>query len=120
MAQGIKLPLRSKNGRLVLASGDTYIEQLIATAMGSGDSDNPFQDLGLGEFMLFEINDELTEGEIRARVIAAFETLERDQLARLESLSFSSENEEKFMQLNYRNLETGRREELNVPIPGDE
>ena len=119
MAKGIKLPLETKNGRLVMLGGDGYIEQLIFAALGSGDSDNPFQDLGLGEFMIFDINDQITEGEIRKRVEAAFETLDRDQLARLENLTFQTEAEEKRMLLGYRNLETGKREDLEVPIPGD-
>jgi hypothetical protein len=117
MAKGIKLPTSAKNGRLELLGGDAYIEQLIAVAMGEGDSDNPFQDLGLGEFMIFDINDALPDGVIRERVRAAFATLERDQLAKLERLEFTTSGVEKTMSVWYKNLETGRRDEIEVPLP---
>lgn len=116
MAKGIKLPLTAKNGRLVLATGDAYIEQLIYTGLGSGDSDNPFQDLGLGEFMIFDINDQIPEGEIKRRVEAVFDVLNRDQLAMLEAIEFQIDGADKKMNLGYRNLETGKREDLEVPI----
>lgn len=117
MARGIELPTRAVNGRLKLLSGDQYIDQLVAVALGDGDSDNPFQDLGLGEFMIFGINDSLTDGEINTRVQAAFELLETDQLAQLKSISFESRAEVKIMFLEYINLETGKRRELEVPLP---
>lgn len=117
MARGIRLPMKAKNGRLVMLGGDAYIEQLIFAALGNNDSENPFQDIGLGEFMIFGINDRLTEGQIRKRVVAAFDTLRRDQLATLEELTFESVEEEKMMVIGYRNLETGKREAVEVPIP---
>jgi len=117
MARGIELPTRAVNGRLKLLSGDQYVDQLVLTALGDGDSDNPFQDLGLGEFMIFGINDALGEGEIRARVRSAFTLLEADQLAQLQQVSFESRAEEKIMFLEYINLETGKRRELEVPLP---
>lgn len=117
MAKGIKLPLRAVNGRLELLGGDAYIEQLIFTALGSGESDNPFQDIGLGEFMIFDLNDKMTEGHIAERVRAVFATLERDQLARLEELSFKSVEGDKKMHLGYENLETGKRDDIEVPLP---
>lgn len=116
MATGIALPLRAVNGRLMLLSGDGYIEQLVKTAMGSSESSNPFQDVGLGEFMIFDINDALTEGVIRQRVVRVFASLERDQLARLVSLAFEGIGSEKVMQVVYDNLETGYRSEVDVPL----
>lgn len=117
MAKGIKLPTSAKNGRLELLGGDAYIEQLIAVALSDGESDNPFQDIGLGEFMIFDINDPLPDGVIRERVRAAFATLEHDQLAKLERVEFTTSGAEKMMAIWYKNLETGRRDELEVPLP---
>jgi len=124
MAKGIKIPLSVKAGRLEQLGGDEYIEQLIMTALGDNESDNPFQDIGLGTFMIFGINDSYTEGEIRERVIQVFESLETDQLAKLASddkaLTFEKRiGEGKLvMFLEYINLETQEQRELEVPIPG--
>jgi predicted nucleic acid-binding OB-fold protein len=116
MAQGIKLPTTIKNGRLELVSGDKYIRQLVETALGDGESENPFQDIALGEFMIFEINDPLVEGRIRERVESAFKSLERDKLAKLVTMNFEREGAEATMYLTYEDLETGAREELEFPL----
>ena len=118
MAQGIKLPTTVKNGRLELVSGNAYIRQLVETALGDSESENPFQDLGWGEFMIFDLNDELLEGKIEQRVVSAFKTLERDQLARLQSISFTRNGHVLRMFLEYDDLETGVRTELDFNFEG--
>ena len=117
MARGIELPTRAVNGRLKLLSGDAYIEQLVMVALGDNDSENPFQEIGLGEFMIFGINDAQEDGEIRMKVKRVFSLLEADQLARLKTLSFETSGSDKLMFLDYINLETGQRREVEVPIP---
>lgn len=120
MATGILLPAKTENGRLLKLSGDDYIEQLVMIGLLGNQSDNPFQDIGLGDF-IFEINDGVSEGEIRAQIVTMFEILERDQLAALEDpdsdLSFSRVEGELFAELTYTNLETQERPEISVPIP---
>lgn len=121
MAQGIEVPLRVRNGRLAKLSGDDYIDQLVRVAFLGMDSDNPFQTLGLGEFMIFGVNDRMTEGEIRDRVVLIFESFKRDQLARIDDpesdIIFRHEGENLYMDLVYINMETQERPELSVPIP---
>lgn len=123
MAQGIRLPLEAKNGRLRLLSSDAYIEQIIVTALGDNESENPFQNIGLGEFMIFGINDSYTESEIRERVEQIFESLETDQLATLDSedkaLTFKRDKGTGRLKmfLSYTNLETQEQNEIEVPIP---
>jgi len=85
--------------------------------MGNGDSDNAFQwGIGLGESMIFGINDPLSEGDIRQRALRALKSLEIDQLAEFSDLSFRTEGAEKFMDLGYNNLETGARIEVEIPL----
>jgi hypothetical protein len=121
MARGIRLPARAKAGRLELLGGDEYIEQLIRTGLGSPDSDNPWNVNGLGEFMIFDINDASTAGSIRRRVEAIFKSLKRDQLADLPrsgGLSFYQTDEgELRLRVAYKNLENGSRRVLEVPVP---
>jgi hypothetical protein len=121
MAQGATIPAKIRNGRLVKISGNEYIRQLLMLAFGEGESDNPFQDLGLGEFMIFAINDAESEGDIRPRVERMFESFERDQLARLDNpaddIEFFQSEADKYMVVRYRDLETQERVEVEVPIP---
>lgn len=124
MAQGLKLPLEAADGRLVKLSGDEYIEQLVRTAFLSGDSDNPFQDGGFSEKMIFQINDSTTDGEIRQMAKAIFASLEQDQLAKIatgqNAIRIVTEGEERHLEVTYVNMETGGRVELEVPLPGGE
>lgn len=121
MAQGAIIPSVVRNGRLVKISGNEYIRMLLMLAFGEGESDNPFQDLGLGEFMIHGINDAESEGEIRPRVERMFLSFERDQLARLDNpaddIEFFQAEGDKFMIVRYWDLETQERTEVEVPIP---
>lgn len=125
MAKGITLPITVKNGRFVLSEGDDYIYQLVMRALGEGESDNPFQDIGLGEFMTFDINDKQSNGLIRSRIKAIFTELESDQLAKLRTdvpgVVFEEDRgplgNEKRVLIRYVNIETQERRELDVPIP---
>lgn len=121
MAQGISVPLKTKNGRLQLVSGDAYIDMLVRIALGDNQSDNPFQDIGLGaERWIFGINDGMAEGEIKTAVLSVFESLERDQLAKIKQSDIKFDRSEEGvlkMDLAYTNIETQERVELEVPIP---
>ncbi|KKN81440.1 hypothetical protein LCGC14_0320530 [marine sediment metagenome] len=122
--KGIELPVRVVNGRFKLLSSDEYVDQLIRVALGNTDSENPFNPDGLGEFMIFALNDEQIEGEIEERVRTVFRILERDQIARLGRESPIRFEEdvvkpgEKIMFIDYVNLETGGRREVDLPLSG--
>lgn len=124
MAQGIAVPVKVENGRMQLAKGRDYIRQLIFIALAGNDSENPWQDIGLGDYV-FGINDARTDGQIRHDIVTIFSILERDQLAKLENpdedLIFSSDNGplgvEKRITLLYTDMETQERVEIDVPLP---
>lgn len=116
--------METERGRLVKISGDDYIEQLVMIGLIGGYSRNPFQDMGLGDFMIFEINDAQTEGEIRTAIESLFEILEKDQLAKLDNpskdvkLVREDSNEGKmYAEITYVNMETQERQEIEVPVP---
>jgi hypothetical protein len=122
MACGIQVPLITKNGRLKKLYGDAYIEQLVQLALIGMESENPFQTLGLGEWMIFGINDGMTTGQIKEKVISIFDLFEADQLAKLksedESIQFKRGDEgELYMSVEYVNMETQEGKSIEVPIP---
>ncbi len=120
MAKGLQLPLQTKNGRLTAIYGDDYIDQLVKAAFLGSDSDNPFQTMGLGQWMIFGINDAMSEGEIREQVKLIFQSLQADQLARLPEdgvFSFSRDGGDLRMQVEYVNMETQERPFIEVPVP---
>lgn len=120
MARGIRIPLEARNGRLKLLYGDDYIDQLVRTAFLGSESDNPFQSLGMGEWMIFGINDAMSESEIKEHAVQIFKSFENDQLARLASssdITFNREGEQLLMGIDYINMETQERPYLEVPIP---
>lgn len=61
-----------------------HIRGLLATALGPGESGNPFQDLGLGEDMIFDPADSTTFNDVRDRIKEIFEDFERAELATLQ------------------------------------
>ena len=120
VARGIRLPVSIKHGRIALVSGDEYIRQLMVVAFGDCESDNPFEDLGLGEGMIFGVNDSMTEGEIIARIEMIMEDFAENGLASLipsDPPTFEKREGELFMELPYINLETQESDVLDLPIP---
>lgn len=117
MARGIQLPTKAVNGRWQMLSGDAYIEQLIRVALLGSESDNPFQDIGLGSDIIFDINDGLLDGEIRSKLEQVFSIFERDQLARLAAYNLEHVDGDVILVLSYINLETGARiEDVQIPL----
>ena len=118
--KGIKLPLKAKAGRLQLLGDDEYIRQLVELALGDSESTNPFQDIGLGEFMIFENNIGDVQGRVEQRLSVAFAPLERDEIARVTDsrvYSGQSGSGEMFLDVEYENMENGKRDTVTVPFP---
>ena len=109
---GIALPIKSEKGRMALLGGDRYITQIVMTALGDSESENPFQSRGFEGVNIFDINDGMQTGELQSQVEAVFAILERDQLASLVSVNFSNVGSDRFMDVQYKDLETGNRIDL--------
>lgn len=80
---GISLPVRFVNGRVVRESGTSQLQKIIMLACADEDSDNPFQDLGLGDAVVFQINDEVSAARYTTRIVDVFRRLESQGRARL-------------------------------------
>lgn len=113
MATGYSSPLRKdKGGRLKLTSGGLHLAELLMSALGDGTSDNPFQEPGLGEFMIFQIPQEQIFSQVADRIRIIFESFEDDELAKLQDSPANLQGKEGTepgtweMQVLYIDLET--------------
>lgn len=85
MGTGIH-PSYKDNGRggFLLAQGGEHIRGLFAVALGSGDSANPFQDEGLGEWFIFDPMNLSTFAPIQDKIRDIAEGFEAEELMSLQ------------------------------------
>jgi hypothetical protein len=85
MGQGIaSVWAASGRGGLFIAKDSNHISGLLSTALESGDSANPFQNIGLGEWMVFGLLDETTFTPVKERIEEIFADFEKQELASLQ------------------------------------
>jgi hypothetical protein len=120
MGTGINTVTRaSKRGGFLQATKKDHIMGLISTALGTGDSDNPFQDLGLGEKMIFDPVDYTTFVPVKDRIREIFQNFETEELAALQerpdNLQIIETTEgEVAMTVYYVDLETDEKDEMSI------
>lgn len=110
----------SGSGGLQMLSGDDLILQYIKTYAADCDSDNPFQsDLGIGSQPIFANSaDSAWKGQVRRKIEQMFRLyLERTNLARLRSLTFSvGEDGEDILDIKYLSIESDEDQSISLPI----
>lgn len=121
MAQGLEVPVSAEQGRLRIAQGEEQLKKVITLALADGDSDNPFQDLGLGNGSIFDINDQDLQAKMRQRIVRAFRRFQAEGRAMLAQGSpvfrrGGSDGEELYAVIRYINMETTDSEELELPV----
>lgn len=85
MGKGIATVISaSKRGGFRIATSDEHIFGLFLVALGSGDSANPFQELGLGERMIFNPLDMSTFAPVQDRIRDIFDDFSNQELASLQ------------------------------------
>ena len=109
-ASGISQPFRGdSDGGVALAEGEEYIRQQVLATMMPNGSDNPFQDLGIGEEAIFQ-NPASPDWKlaIRQRITRQMALLERENLARLLKVRFDrvKPSGDLSVVVSYTNLET--------------
>lgn len=69
MATGFRVPvLPGPDGKVLKLSDTRQLKQILRLALSAGEDDNPFQDLGFSEDLIFAVNDPGSVGLIRQRV----------------------------------------------------
>jgi hypothetical protein len=119
--RGLKVPCAGDGrGKLELVAGDEYLMQLLFVALGDCSSDNPFVDVGLDAGLIFDLNDEVSQGRLRERVrrvLAEFEAEGLMKLAPNRDLEVVAGAEEGELQMLVPvvMLESNRETTLRVP-----
>ena len=85
MPVGFRLPVGASNsGGMHLEDGDENDRKIIAIALGSDDNENAFQqDVGLGDFMVFAVDDPEIRGKIMNRIRRIFKRFEAQKRFKL-------------------------------------
>jgi hypothetical protein len=110
--RGLAIPVGvTKQGKSRTVTGEENDRKIIFTALGGNDNQNAFQqDPGLGNEMIFEINDEVIRARIRQRLVDVFADFDRQNRYRLAEETIEwSENEgegELVLSFDYFNVES--------------
>lgn len=110
-ASGIALPFAGdSDGGVALSEGETYVLEQVRATVHPNDSDNPFQDLGVTDFAIFQNpTDPTWRRTIRERIKRQFAILESNNLARFVRMEFAQNadrNGDYDAVITYTNLET--------------
>ncbi len=112
MPVGLNVPLGvNAAGGIALVDGDINDAKIIKLALGSDHNENAFQqDIGLGEDMVFDINDPPTRGRIQRRIQALFASFETQKRYALlpRTIKWEVDESQQVLRLEFRyvNLES--------------
>lgn len=112
MPRGLALPVRvAPWGGVLLIEGDDNDSKIISLALGSDDNENAFQqDIGLGESMIFDVDDPQLRGRVVAKIRNIFRRFEAQKRYRMlgETLRWlpGAQQGEMILEFKYINLES--------------
>lgn len=116
MATGLAVPVRvGANGGSVTVSDDDYAKQTLEIGLSGHYNANAFQqDTGLGEGMIFGLDDVSLRAAILRRLYDLFDVWESQRLFRLmrETIKWAAAAGQLFLEFKYVNLETDKIEDF--------
>lgn len=108
MPKGLKVPVGvGPDGGAALVEGDDNDLKILSLALGSDDNENAFQqNIGLGEDMIFSINDPATRSAIQRKVIEIFRRFEAQErfTIRQETITWEEDQEDQTMTMKFTYL----------------
>lgn len=124
MATGLRLPVGvDGSGGAALVSADAQDAKILSMALGDDENDNAFQqNIGLGEFMIFELPGDRTNALVLQRVKAIFRDFRAAQRFKLipESIILRDEDEQGEFSIEFKfiNLESDEEKTFSSRIIG--
>lgn len=119
MATGLRLPLGvDERGGAALEEGDDQLSKIISIALAPCGSDNPFQDLGINESIIFDLASPRTQARLKGRIERVFKRLEAEKRAKIKSLRFDFGDGELMAKITYINLESDEEKEFMKRFSG--
>jgi hypothetical protein len=112
MSVGLSLPVGvSKSGSAKIVEGEENNNKIISLALGSDDNENAFnQNIGLGDFMVFEIEDPAIRGKIINVIRKLFRNFQIQKRFRLLTDTIEWKNDsvtqELMLEFKYHDLES--------------
>jgi len=112
MPVGLAIPVTvSSTGGMRLVESDENNSKIIALALGSDENENAFQqDIGLGDFMVFALEDANIQGKILGRLRDIFKRFEAQKRFRLmtNTIEWTTDpaTQELTLQFRYLDLES--------------
>ena len=122
---GLRLPVGpNEKGRAATVTGSEFVRQTLLTAIQDCTSKNPFQDLGVDDEIIYDINDESSMADLMLRLQEIFARFEAQEIARLDNrttpISFSQDEEGEFNAvIRFVDLEADKPEEITLRLPAD-
>jgi hypothetical protein len=106
-------------GRVAQTFGNDQLEKLIATNLQDLSSGNPFQELGIGEDMVFAVAAEHLRIDLRRRIRALFKRLQladRARLAKEPDFNVNATVGELTINIDYINIEEDKPGSMSFPF----
>ena len=124
MPKGLAVPVYvNKGGGAKVQPDDTQLDKLIVLAVQEGDDDNPFQDLGLSQRIIYDINDDGSKFDVKGdveRVLKSFDgrmKLDDDGVVIAEEQNDARTSEgEMNVSFGYFNLEVDDERDFAIPF----
>lgn len=119
MAKGLTMPVGvDKSGGADLGQDNSHFDTILRLALSPGDDDNPFQNLGLDQRIIFALNDPAAQGLARQSIETIFRKYSsRAKLDTRNPITFSK-NEEGVLEVKfgYVDLDTNEVKEFTSEI----
>jgi len=112
MTTGLKVPLGvNPSGGAAVVEGDENDNKIISLALADDDNENAFQqDIGLGQRMVFDLNDPTIKPSILNRIVRIFDIFQAQKRYKLmpETILWEeiSDKQELILSFRYINLES--------------
>ena len=120
MPTGLALPLGvDRAGKAQVTSGTAQLQKLLVIALQTNSDSNPFQQLGLPENIIFNLNTPNVKARIDQAIRNIFDGFENQGRARLRRISFEKikDEGELAVTVSFQDLETTKDADIELILP---